>query len=219
MIINVNLILKVGNKMFFKKEDKFSKHLSDISSNLVESMTYFTDYKLKNIEDLKVFSDKMKEFETKGDSFVHKVIKDLNKVFITPIEREDILSLAMHMDDVLDGLEHIAALFEMYSITATDDYMHQFVEAIHNSVIEIEKAVVLLSQKKLHQIRRHAIKIKNYESKCDTIRRVSIKKLFQVEKDPIQLIKYKEIYEKFEEIADCCENVANTFEAIIMKNA
>lgn len=205
--------------MFFKKEDKFSIHLSNISTNLMESMEYFANYKLKNEEDLLILSDRMKEFETKGDSFVHQIIHDLNKVFITPIEREDILALAMHMDDVLDGLEHISALFDMYTITKADDYMQQFVDAIRSSVIEIDKAVALLVKKKLPEIRKHAIKIKDDESKCDIIRRVSIKELFQVEKDPIELIKYKEIYEKFEEIADYCENVANTFEAIIMKNA
>lgn len=205
--------------MFFKKEDQFAVHLSDISKNLLEATNYFTDFKLENEEGLKILSDTMKQYETKGDKFVHTVIRDLNKVFITPIEREDILALTMHMDDVLDGLEHIAALFDMYTITSADKYMQQFVDAIQNSVIEIDKAIDLLSKKKLIQIRRHAIKIKDYESKCDQIRRVSIKELFQVEKDPIQLIKYKEIYEKFEDIADFCENVAHTFEEITMKNA
>ena len=57
----------------------------------------------------------MKEFETRGDTYVHEVIKELNNAFITPIEREDILALTMSMDDVLDGLEHTAALFEMYN--------------------------------------------------------------------------------------------------------
>lgn len=210
---------KVGKNMFGKKEDKFSVHLKHIAQNLVESVDYFTEYKLTNEADLKVFYDKMKEFEKKGDSFVHKVIKDLNKVFITPIEREDILALAMHMDDVLDGLEHTSALFDMYSIHSADNYMLQFVDAIQKSVIEMEKAVNLLTEKKLPQIRKHAIRIKNYESKCDQIRRASIKELFQAEKDPIQIMKYKEIYEELEDVADCCESVANTFEAIIMKNA
>lgn len=205
--------------MIFKKEDKFFDHLDNISANLVESTNFFAEYKLKSEKDIKYFSEKMKEFETEGDSFVHQVIQNLNRVFITPIEREDILALAMHMDDVLDGLEHTAALFDMYSINVADDYMLKFVEAIQHSVIEIDKAVGLLSKKKLLQIRRHAIKIKDYESKCDTVHRESIKDLFQVEKDPIQLIKYKEIYEQLEDVADCCENVANTFEAIIMKNA
>ena len=210
---------EVSKKMFFQKEDQFSIHLSKICSNLMEGTNFFTDYKLKNLDDLKIFSKKMKEYETKGDTLVHTVIQDLNNAFITPIEREDILSLAMNMDDVLDGLEHTAALFDMYSVTTVDDFMIQFVDAIRQCVIEIEKAIGLLSKKKLIQIREHAIKIKDHESKCDDVLRVSIKHLFQVEKDPIRIIQFKEIYEELEEVADCCQNVANTFEAIIMKNA
>jgi len=205
--------------MSFKKVDKFSALLSTISSNLDESVDFFTEYKLNNISDLKIFSEKMKEFETKGDTFVHEVIKELNDAFITPIEREDILHLAMSMDDVLDGLEGCAALFEMYSITQADDFMLKFVDAIQGSVHEIQKAVELLSNKKLSQIREHAIKIKDYESKCDNILRQSIKHLFTIEKDPIRIIQYKEIYETLEDVADYCQTVANTLESIIMKNA
>ncbi|MEH7107661.1 MULTISPECIES: DUF47 domain-containing protein [Bacillaceae] len=205
--------------MAFKKNDKFSMLLSNISSNLKEGATFFTEYKLNNVSDLKIFSEKMKEYETTGDSFVHEVIKDLNDAFITPIEREDILHLAMSMDDVLDGLEATSALFEMYSITQADHFMLQFVEAIQASVVEIDLAVELMSNKKLQQIREHAIKIKDYESKCDNILRQSIKNLFNVEKDPIRIIQYKEIYENLEDIADFCQTVANTLETIIMKNA
>ncbi|MGG3467246.1 DUF47 domain-containing protein [Neobacillus pocheonensis] len=205
--------------MAFKKNDKFSVLLSNISANLKESANFFTEYKLKNVSDLKIFSEKMKELETKGDSYVHEVIKELNDAFITPIEREDILHLAMSMDDVLDGLEGCSALFEMYSITSADEFMIKFVEAIQGSVHEIDKAVELLSNKKLTQIREHAIKIKDYESKCDNVLRQSIKNLFTVEKDPIRIIQYKEIYENLEDIADYCQSVANTLETIIMKNA
>lgn len=205
--------------MVFKKKDKFSELLSNISANLTESATYFSEYKLKNVSDLKIFSEKMKDYETKGDNFVHEVIKQLNDAFITPIEREDILHLAISMDDVLDGLEHCAALFEMYNITEADDYMLKFVSAIQSAVTEIDKAVTLLASKKLLQIRDHAIKIKDYESQCDGILRQSIKHLFSVEKDPIRIIQYKEIYENLEDIADFGQTVANTLETIIMKNA
>src|SRR5699024_3827118 len=162
--------------------------------NLVEATNYFADYTLKDENGVKEFAAKMKEYENIGDSFVHETIHGLNKVFITPIEREDILSLAMHMDDVLDGLESTSAMFEMYA------------------------AIKLIVQKKLPQIRSHAIAVKDYESQCDDILRVSIKELFDKETNPIQLIKYKEIYEEFEEVADYCQNVANTFEAIIMNH-
>jgi uncharacterized protein len=205
--------------MAFKKDDKFNVLLNKISSNLQESANFFTEYKLKNVSDLKIFSEKMKEYETTGDIFVHEVITQLNDAFITPIEREDILQLTMSMDDVLDGLEACAALFEMYSMTQADEFMLNFVESIQGSVHEIDKAIGLLSNKKLLQIREHAIKIKDYESRCDNILRQSIKHLFTVEKDPIRIIQYKEIYETLEDIADYCQTVANTLETIIMKNA
>jgi uncharacterized protein len=208
-----------GNRMATRKKDKFAVYLGNIATNLKESANYFADYKLKNVSDLKIFSEKMKEYENKGDDMVHEVIKDLHNAFITYIEREDILTLTMSMDDVLDGLEHTAALFEMYSIVDADDYMLRFVDAIRSCASEIETAVDLLAAKKLLNMREHAIKIKDLESKCDGILRESIKHLFVNEKDPIRIIQYKEIYEELENIADFCQSVANTLETIIMKNA
>lgn len=206
--------------MVFKpKKDKFSEMLTNISENLKESAQFFMEYKIKNASDLKEFSMRMKEYETKGDSYMHEVIMELNKAFITPIEREDILQLAMSMDDVLDGVEHCAAMFEMYSITEADEHMLKFVDLINASAIEIAHSVELMSKKKLLDIREHAIKIKDYESKCDDILRHSIKHLFSREKDPIKIIQFKEIYEELEDIADSCQSVANVLETIIMKNA
>lgn len=205
--------------MFKQKKDKFSLLLESIALNLKDGAYYFDEYKLKNANDLKIFSDQMKQFETKGDDFIHEVIKELNHTFITPIEREDILALAMSMDDVLDGLEETAAMFEMYSIIEADDYMIKFVEAIRACTDEMVRAIDLLSMKKLQEIRTHAIKIKDLETVCDGVLRQSIKHIFTIEKDPIRLIKMKEIYENLEEVADFCQDVANTLETIIMKNA
>ena len=87
--------------MIFKKEDKFSVQLKKISENLVKGMDFFAEYAKNDENGLKDFANKMKEYEHEGDSYVHTIIHDLNKVFITPIEREDILALAMSMDDVL----------------------------------------------------------------------------------------------------------------------
>jgi predicted phosphate transport protein (TIGR00153 family) len=205
--------------VFKNKKDKFAVLLGNIAGNLRESTNYFADYKLNNESDLKIFAQKMKEYETKGDNFVHEMILELNDAFITPIEREDLLALTNSLDDVLDGIEQCAGLFDMYSITHADEYMLKFVDAIRNAVIEIEKAIELLFNKKLPAMREHSIKIKAYESDCDEVLRESIKNLFTTEKDPIRLIKYKDIYDDLEEIADNCQTVANTLETIIMKNA
>lgn len=143
----------------------------------------------------------------------------LNKSFMTPIEREDILALANKMDDVLDGAEHCVAHFEMFSFTEIDDSMRKFFEYISRSADEIVAATDLLNKKDLIAMRKHIILIKDYERECDEISRSSTKQLFLNEKDPIRLIKMRDIYDQLEEIADSCQDVANTLETIIMRNA
>lgn len=206
--------------MFFsQKQDNFFKMLSNVADNLMESSQYFVDFKIKNESDLKEFSKKMKAYEKTGDSYIHELIVALNKTFITPLEREDILELAVKMDDILDGLEACSSRFEMYNITHPDEYMISFVDNLNESVKEVDKSVKLLNRKKLMDIRPHAIKINDYESTCDELLRVCIKDLFAKETNPILVIKYKELYELLEEISDSCEDVANTLETIIMRNA
>lgn len=204
---------------FKSKKNKFSISLTEMAHNLKEGAYYFSDYKVKTESDLAIFADKMKDYEHKGDEIVHSISRELNNTFITPIEREDILFLANSMDDVLDGLEHCAALFELYVITDINKYMLQFVKAIKECSNEIVDSVELLTTKKFKEISEKVIKINAIESTCDVIERESIKHLFMTEKDPIRIIQYKEIYESFEAIADACEKVADTLETIIMKNA
>ncbi|MBS2970613.1 DUF47 domain-containing protein [Metabacillus sp. KIGAM252] len=206
--------------VFSKKKDKFSDMLTDIADNIKVASEYFVTYKISNAHDLKEFFETVKEYENKGDTLVHTIIKELNQAFITPIEREDILQLAMILDDVIDGFEQAAALFEMYSVTQPTDHMRKFVTLLNEAVIEISIAIDLLSERKLELVRERAIRIKEIESNCDNLLRTSVKNLFAVEKEnPIKIIQHKEIFETLEEIADSCQGVANTLETIIMKNA
>jgi predicted phosphate transport protein (TIGR00153 family) len=205
--------------IFSPKKDVFFELLFTISENVKEAAQYFVDFKINNLSDLKEFTRVMKEYEKKGDSYIHELIVALNKTFITPIEREDIHQLAMKMDDVLDGFEQFAARLEMFSFTDIDEHMKKFFDQTYKSTIEIAKALELLADKKLLDMRTHAIQIKDYETKCDEILRASIKNLFVTQKDPIKIIQYKELYEMLESIADSCEDVANTLETIIMRNA
>jgi predicted phosphate transport protein (TIGR00153 family) len=205
--------------IFSAKRDIFLEMLCTIAENVKESAQYFVDFKIKNEADLKEFATKMKEYETKGDKYIHEIIVALNKTFITPLEREDILELANTMDDILDGMEQCASRFEMYNITQTDNYMIDFAKNILESTEEVAKSARLLNKKKLMDIRPHAIKINDLESQCDDLLRTCIKELFIKEKDPIKIIQYKELYEIFESISDSCEDVADTLETIIMRNA
>lgn len=202
-----------------RKPDPFFTALLMIAENVQEAAHYANDFKVGTAVDLKEVSIKLKNYETAGDSLIHNLIAKLNKSFITPIEREDIMQLSIKMDDVLDGIEHFVAHLEMFSLTEIDEYMQKFMEYIVKSTDEIVKAMKLLAKKKLEAMHDHAILIKEYERVCDEIFRTSIKQLFINEKDPIRIIQFKDIYEQLEDIADYCQDVANTIDTIIMRNA
>lgn len=202
-----------------RKTDPFFSALLAIAENVKEAVHYADNFKVSTVADLKEVSIKLKKYETEGDDLIHDLISKLNKSFMTPIEREDILQLAIKMDDILDGIESFAAHLEMFSLTEIDEYVQKFMENIVKSTDEIVKAMELLSRKKLEAMREHAVLIKEYERICDEVQRTSIKQLFINEKDPIRIIQFKDIYEQLEEIADYCQDVANTIETIIMRNA
>lgn len=145
-------------------------------------MHYANDFRIQSLEDLEEISKRMKKYETDGDSLIHELIVMLNKSFMTPIEREDILALANSMDDVLDGMEECIAHFDMFALIDIDDSMNTFIGYIVKSADEIVKAMELLKTKNLIGMRDHAILIKDYESKCDEVLRTSIKQLFLHEK-------------------------------------
>lgn len=202
-----------------RKVDPFFTALLTIAENVQEAVTYADNFKVQNAADLKEVSIRLKKYETEGDVLIHDLISKLNKSFMTPIEREDILQLSIKMDDILDGIEQFVAYLEMFSLTEIDEYIHKFLENIVKSTDEIVKAMKLLSKRKLEAMRDHAVQIKEYERICDEVLRTSIKQLFIREKDPIRIIQFKDVYEQLEDVADNCQNVANCIETIIMGNA
>ncbi|AXI00911.1 DUF47 domain-containing protein [Sporosarcina sp. PTS2304] len=202
-----------------RKTDPFFTALLDIALHVQQSMHYANDCKVESIADLQEVSTRMKAYETSGDTLIHELITKLNASFITPIEREDILEIAITMDDILDGIEHYFANLEMFSFIEIDEYMQTFIENIMKSTDEIVAAMELLTKKKLVEMRTHAVQIKEYERICDEVLRTSIKQLFLNEKDPIRIIQLKDLYELLEDIADYCQDVANNIETIIMRNA
>ncbi|MDQ6422529.1 DUF47 family protein [Paenibacillus sp. LHD-117] len=202
----------------FKKKDIFFTSLEEMADTLVEAVEYFAAG-VSDLSNLTAFAKKMKELESKCDQYTHTILKELNKTFITPIEREDIMELTTSLDDVLDGIEACASRFEMYNIREKDEYITLFADVIVRSAHQIRKAIQLLSQKKLLAMREHCIAINELENQADDLLRVSVTTLFKNVQDPIELIKRKEIYERLEQTTDYCEDVANTLESIIMRNS
>ncbi|WP_090978944.1 DUF47 domain-containing protein [Paenibacillus sp. CF384] len=204
--------------MFKKKNDVFFTTLEAMADTILEGVHYF-EQNVSKIKDVGQFAKTMKEYESKCDRHVHTILTELNKTFITPIEREDIMKLTTSLDDVLDGIEACASRFEMYNITEPDEYVTLFAENILRCAQQIKKAIYLLSEKKLLAMREPAIHINELENQADDLLRISVKSLFTNVKDPIELIKRKEVYERLEQTTDYCEDVANTLETIIMRNS
>ncbi|WP_219835345.1 DUF47 domain-containing protein [Paenibacillus sp. R14(2021)] len=204
--------------MFKKKNDVFFTTLEAMADTILEGVLYFQQ-NVSKISDAAQFAKAMKEYESKCDRHVHTILTELNKTFITPIDRDDILRLTTSLDDVLDGIEACASRFEMYDITEPDEYITLFAENILRCAQQIKKAIYLLSEKKLLAMREPAIHINELENQADDLLRISVKSLFTNVKDPIELIKRKEVYERLEQTTDYCEDVANTLETIIMRNS
>ncbi|GBF73625.1 hypothetical protein PA598K_01932 [Paenibacillus sp. 598K] len=201
-----------------KKKNIFFKTLEEMADTILEATEYF-HRNVPDLKDLKVFARDMKEYESQCDRYVHTILTELNKTFITPIEREDIMALTTSLDDVLDGIEACASRFEMYNIQEPDEYIILFADNLVRCAQQIKKAIYLLTEKKLLAIREPAIHINELENQADDLLRVCVMSLFANVKDPLEVIKRKEIYERLEQTTDCCEDVANTLESIVMRNS
>ncbi len=204
--------------MKLKKKDIFFETMENMADTIVQAADYFA-LNVSKFADVDLFASDMKKYETQCDEYTHTIIKELNKTFITPIDRDDILALTSSLDDVMDGMEATVSRFYMYNLLEPDEYIIQFAEILRQSAYEIQKAIHLLSQKKLLAIREYTIRLNDLENQGDDLLRICIKNLFATVSDPIELIKKKEIYERLEQTTDTCEDVANMLESIIMSNS
>lgn len=154
--------------------------------------------------------------EQKGDEIIHEVFTRLNQTFITPLDPEDIHSLASHMDDVLDALEEAVHRIVAYRIAKIPAPIIEVSRIIENCAVVLQKAFTALAEDK--PLLEHAIEINRLEDQADHLIRAAVADLFEQEKDPISLIKLKEIYEYLELTTDYCEDVADALQNVIVKN-
>lgn len=200
------------------KPDKIMSLLVEIAQNMKECADVFSTFELSSITDLKIFAEKIKDYEKKGDTIVHTLNVELNHAFITPLDHEDILMIAEKMDDIVDELEEIAIYFDMYEMTKEDEYILEFRQNIGACTAELLIAIELLATKQIKKIREHTINVKTHEEICDSTERKAIRELFSNCKDAIKLVQYKDLYEMLESSVDACQAVAKTLDIIVMKN-
>ena len=197
------------------KDNSFFQMFSAMSDNLIGGaralVDLFADYR-----DVDRKIDEVRRIEREGDELTHAILTKLNQTFITPFDREDIHQLASKLDDVLDFINASGARLVMYRITAPPPAAGELAEIILRQCQELQKAVSLMQ--KNGNILAHCVEINRLENEADLVSQQAIAKLFEYEKDPINLIKVKELLEFLERATDKAEDVANVLETVVLKN-
>lgn len=159
----------------------------------------------------------IKLLEHEADVLTRDVIKRIDETFVTPIDREDIHLLASRLDDVIDLMDGSARRAQMFKITNSNSYAVRLTETLVEAGQVIEVAVVNL--KKPRVVAEKAIEVKHLEERGDGIYHDAMGALFEGTPDPIEVIKWKELYDTLEDALDQCEDVANALESISLKNS
>ena len=158
--------------------------------------------------------------EHETDTITHRCVEALHKTFITPIDRDQIHRLITRMDDIMDYVEAAAERIELYELTTMTADCRDLADALHRAAQQVEGAVRgLRTLKEPQATLKLCIDINRLENETDAILRRSVARLFKDEKDPILVIKWKEIYENLESAADRCEDVANIIEGVILEHS
>lgn len=164
--------------------------------------------------------EKIKSIEHQGDEAAHTIIEQLNKTFITPFDREDIFALTKELDDVTDMINTTVNRSAVYKITGVNKNLVEFASVIEESVRALATAVKgLRNTKNFNAVMAACVEINRLENVGDSMKDTVLGELFETEKDPIVIIKYKEIYQDAETVLDICEDVAHVVESILVKQA
>lgn len=184
---------------------KAASLLDDLTNNYVN-----VNEKIKSIEDA----------EHACDIIVHKILNELNKSFITPIDREDIYLIARELDNITDDIEAAAQRFSMFNVKEVKPDAIVLSKLIVNATKELKNVIIeMKNMKKSKKLEEKIIEVNNIEDEADSAFRDAMTNLFLTEQDAIEVIKWKEIIDFFENTIDACEDVANIIEGVVMKHA
>jgi predicted phosphate transport protein (TIGR00153 family) len=215
--MNINAIFQ----FLVPKESKFFPLFIKVAENLLEGTKVFKELTLeKNPENYNNHIKIIKEIEQKGDILTHDIFTQLNSTFITPFDRQDIQELTSSMDNVLDYINSTCQRIKVYKPKSLP------IELPKNADIIIESAELiyfsinnLKSYKNYEKIKDACIKINSLENEADDLYHIAASALFDNEKDPIELIKIKEILQTIEKVTDAAEDVSDVLKTIIIKQA
>ena len=202
----------------FPKEIDFFEIFDRAALNVTKAATLLVAL-MENFDNLEARTKEIYEVEQEGDILTHEIMKKLNKTFITPIDREDLHSLASSLDDVLDLIWGAVDRLSVFKIKKSTEEAVKMSKDILATTEAMHKAIHKLKEKNYNHVQDYCIEINRLENMVDRDFRDALGKLFDEVTDPILIIKWKEIYEHLENASDKCEDVANVLEAIVLKYA
>jgi predicted phosphate transport protein (TIGR00153 family) len=204
---------------FFPKEEKFFDFFDDASDKMLRGIRLFKDM-MQDLSNAEEKSRQIKDVEHEADHITHETVSKLHKTFVTPIDREYIYALITKMDDVLDLIDANCERIFLYKIKTSTPEAMAMINTLERAIEEVVKGVRgLRNLKNSRSILDICIEINRLENEGDRIYRNALSVLFNSPSDPIEIIKWKDIYETLEEAIDTCEDVANIIEGIVLENA
>ena len=197
----------------------FFSYFEQQGQKTVEGCRAFLDM-VEHPTDLDQRAERVKQIEHECDESTHAVVAGLHKTFITPIDRNDIYRLITKMDDIMDMVEAAADRLALYDVKQMTKEAVDLARCLVSSAEHVLSAVSgIRDLSKSETILQHCIEINRLENVADSILRGALARLFREEKDPIAVIKWKEIYETLESATDRCEDVANIIEGVLLENS
>lgn len=169
------------------------------------------------------FSQRMQdihEVEREGDVMYHKLYKELNLSFITPIEREDILEISRNIEQATDAIDEVSIMIDLLSVTSVRPVAKELVNLIIKaSTVMLDAVKEFKNFKKSTKLNGDLVEINHIEEDGDKLYQDAIRELFAKEANVLEVIKWKNILDTLEAVLDTCENVADGIEAVIVKNS
>lgn len=175
---------------------------------------------IENPADLESQAQRVTQIEQECDEITHAVVESLHKTFITPLDRNDIYRLITKMDDIMDLVEAAADRFSLYQVRQMTPDVGEMARTLVQSSEHVLSAVSgLREMRQANAILQHCVEINRLENVADKILRSALARLFREEKDPIAVIKWKELFETMESATDRCEDVANIIEGVVLEHS
>ncbi len=200
------------------RDEKFYDLFEELADKIQEGGKLFQDI-LSNYKESEPKVAKLKEIEHEADTITHRTYEKMHKTFLTPLDREDIYALVNKMDSVLDMIEAAAVRMYLYKIKEPTEEIVSLCRVLCQAIGGIRTIIYALKDKKnSKKILELCVEVNTLENEGDYILRHAVTKLFENEKDAIELIKLKEISERIEEALDICEDVSNIVEGIVLKH-